>query len=261
VKLEEGMEGFDPATSFGEAASKRYDATDTRGDEEETVAFLARLAAGRDALEFAVGTGRIALPLMAAGVRVDGIEIAQPMVERMREKPGGTDVEVTIGDMSTIGTGRTYAVVYLVYNTIGNLLTQDDQVRCFQNAAHHLTDDGVFVLECRVPTAPTRPDHQFVDAERVEVDHVVLGVCQYDPVTQVLDENHVHISAEGVIMSPIRLRLAQPAEFDLMARLAGLRLRDRWGGWNGELFTAASWRHVSVYERAHAPAGSPSAPS
>ena len=142
--------------------------------------------------------------------------------------------------------------MYLVYNTIGNLVTQDDQVRCFQNAAHHMTDDGVFVLECRVPTAHTRPGHQFVDAERVEVDHVVLGVCWYDPVTQILDENHVHISADGVIMSPIRLRLAQPPEFDLMARLAGLRLRDRWGGWNGEPFGAASWRHVSVYERATA---------
>ena len=137
-----------------------------------------------------------------------------------------------------------------MYNTIGNLLTQDEQVRCFENAAHHLADDGVFVLECRVPTAPTRRDHQFVDTARVEVDHVLLDVCRYDPVTQILDTNHVHISADGVTMGPIRLRLAQPSEFDLMARLAGLRLRDRWGGWNGEPFSATSWRHVSVYERA-----------
>lgn len=244
------MEGFDPRTSFGEDVSKRYDAEDTRGDEVETVAFLARLAGGRDALEFAVGTGRIALPLAAAGVRVDGIELSQDMVDRLREKPDGDTIEVLIGDMSRVGTGRTYGLVYLVFNTIGNLLTQDDQVRCFENAASHLADDGVFVLECRVPSAPSRPGHQFVDAEHVAADHVVLDVCRYDPITQVLDENHVRIGADGVVLSPISLRLAHPPEFDLMARLAGLRLRERWGGWNGEPFSATSWRHVSVYERA-----------
>jgi SAM-dependent methyltransferase len=223
------MEGFDPRTSFGYDESKRYDAVDTRGDEEQTVAFLAQLAGQRAALEFAVGTGRIALPLVNAGVRVDGIELSQDMVDRMREKPDGNNVTVTMGDMSRVTTGRTYGLVYLVYNTIGNLLTQDGQVRCFQNAAQHLTDDGVFVLECRVPTAPSRPGHQYVDAEHIGVDHVVLDVCRYDPVTQILDENHVRIGAEGLIFSPIRLRLADPPEFDLMARIAGLRLRERWG--------------------------------
>jgi hypothetical protein len=243
------MEGFDPAMSFGYEVSRRYDA-DTRGDEEETVAFLARLAGERDALEFAVGTGRIALPLMAAGVRVDGIEMSTHMVDRMREKPDGSSVEVTMGDMSGVATGRTYGLVYLVFNTIGNLLTQDDQVRCFENAAHHLSDDGVFVVECRVPTAPSRPGRQFVDAQHIGLDHVVLDVCQYEPVTQILDVNHVRIGADGSVFSPIRLRLANPPEFDLMARIAGLRLRERWGGWNGEPFTATSWRHVSVYARA-----------
>jgi SAM-dependent methyltransferase len=243
------MEGFDPRTSFGYDVSKRYDAVDTRGDEEQTVAFLAQLAGQRDALEFAVGTGRIALPLMAAGVRVDGIELSTHMVDRMREKPDGNNIEVTMGDMSRDTTGRTYGLVYLVYNTIGNLLTQDDQVRCFENAARHLSDDGVFVLECRVPTAPSRPGHQFVDAESVGIDHVVLDVCQYDPVTQILDENHVRISPDGLVFTPIRVRLAHPPEFDLMARIAGLRLRERWGGWSGESYTANSWRHVSVYER------------
>jgi SAM-dependent methyltransferase len=246
------MKGFDPRTSFGYDVSKRYDAVDTRGDEEQTVAFLARLAGQRDALELAVGTGRIALPLTQVGVRVDGIEMSRHMVDRMREKPDGQKVEVTMGDMSRVTTGRTYGLVYLVYNTIGNLLTQDDQVRCFENAARHLTDDGVFVLECRVPTAPSRPGHQFVDAEHVGVDQVVLDVCRYDPVTQILDENHVRISTDGVVLSPISLRLANPPEFDLMARIAGLQLRHRWGGWNGEPYTATSWRHVSVYERATA---------
>lgn len=242
------MDGFDPAASFGTDLSRRYD-THRRGDEEETVAFLAGLAAGRGALEFAVGNGRIALPLARAGVRVDGIELSPDMVDRMREKPDADRIHVTMGDMSRVTTGRRYGLVYLVYNTIGNLLTQDDQVACFQNAARHLEPGGAFVLECRIPTAPGRNRGQFVDAESIEVGHVTLGVCRYDPVTQILDNNHVQISADGIILDPIRLRLAYPPEFDLMARIAGLRLRERSGGWNGEPFTAASWRHVSVYER------------
>lgn len=242
------MEGFDPKVSFGYETSKRYDALETRGDEEQTVAFLARLAGRQEALEFAIGTGRIALPLTRAGVRVDGIEQSQHMVDRMREKPDGEKVDVFIGDMIRVDTGSQYGLVYLVYNTIGNLLTQDDQVQCFENAARHLTNNGVFVVECRVPSAPSRPGLQFVDAERVAADQVTLGVAHYDPVTQVLDENHVRISAHGVSLDPISLRLAHPPEFDLMARIAGLRLRDRAAGWNGEPFTATSWRHVSVYQ-------------
>ena len=243
------MKDFDPKASFGYEVSKRYDAEEARGDEQDTVAFLAGLAGRRTALEFAVGTGRIALPLVRAGVRVDGIELSQDMVDRMREKPDGGRIEVTMGDMSTVTTGRTYGLVYLVYNTIGNLLTQEDQVRCFENAARHLADDGVFVLECRVPAAPAWPGHQSVAAERIEVDQVGLNVGRYDPLTQILDENHVRVGAEGVEFDPIRLRLAHPPEFDLMARIAGLGLRERWGGWSGEPFTATSWRHVSVYER------------
>ncbi|HEY1821749.1 MAG TPA: class I SAM-dependent methyltransferase [Trebonia sp.] len=243
------MEGFDPRTSFGFEVARRYDG-DGRGDEEETVAFLAGLAGRAAALEFAVGTGRIALPLARAGVRVDGIELSPSMIDRMREKPGGRDIGVTTGDMSRVATGRSYGLVYLVYNTIGNLLTQDDQVRCFQNAARHLARDGVFVLECAVPAAPQRPQRQFVDAERITADAVTLEVCQYDPVTQILDKSHVRITADGNVLSPISLRQAYPPEFDLMARIAGLRLRDRWGGWQREPYTAASWRHVSVYELA-----------
>ena len=173
------MKGFDPNTSFGYAVSKHYD-THPRGDEDQTVAFLARQAGGGSALEFAVGTGRIALPLTSTGVRVDGIELSQDMVDRMREKPGSNAINVTIGDMSRVTTGHRYEMVYLVYNTIGNLLTQDDQVACLKNAAHHLTTGGVFVLECLVPTASSRPGHQFIDAEEIEANQVTLGVCHYD---------------------------------------------------------------------------------
>ena len=149
------MKGFDPRASFGFEESQRYDATGTRGDEEETVAFLARLAGQRDALELAVGTGRIALPLIRTGLRVDGIEQSRHMVDRLREKPDGNRVEVVAGDMSRVTTGRRYGLVYLVYNTIGNLLTQDDQVRCFQNAARHLDPGGV--SSSNAASRPPRP--------------------------------------------------------------------------------------------------------
>jgi SAM-dependent methyltransferase len=244
------MEGFDPKTSFGYEISKRYVVDEARGDEEETVAFFARLAGQHDALEFAIGAGRIALPLARAGVQVDGIEQSRHMLDRLREKPGGESVHAAIGDMASVSMGRTYGLVYLVYNTIGNLLTQDEQVRCFENAARHLTDAGVFVLECRVPTAATRSEQQFVEAEQVAADRVTLHVGRYEPVTQILDANHVHIDGDGISFGPISLRLAYPAEFDLMARIAGLRLRHRFGGWHGEPFTSTSWRHVSVYEPA-----------
>jgi SAM-dependent methyltransferase len=237
------VKGFNP--SFGPETARTYD-NSPRGDEADTVRFLAGF--GATALEFAIGTGRIALPLREAGVAVDGIELSPDMVARMREKPGGGAVDVTIGDMSRAGTGRRYDLVFLVYNTITNLLTQDDQVRCFENAARHLAPGGVFVIECGLPSWSARQRHQYVDVETVEVDRVGLDVNRYDPVTQILDENHVEISADGIRFGPIRQRLAYPSEFDLMARIAGLRLRDRWGGWNGEEFTAASTRHVSVYE-------------
>ncbi|MGI5507139.1 class I SAM-dependent DNA methyltransferase [Lentzea sp. CA-135723] len=239
------MKGFNP--SFGPETAKTYD-DDLRGDEADTVRFLRRF--GDRALEFAIGTGRIALPLKESGVHVDGVELSPDMVARMREKPGGDSVEVVLGDMSTEGTGRTYPLVYLVFNTITNLLTQDDQVRCFENAARHLTDDGVFVIECGVPSWAARQRHQYVDVEKVEIDHVELDVNRYDPVTQILDENHVHIGADGIRFGAIRQRLSYPGEFDLMARIAGLSLRQRHAGWLNEPFVADSRRHVSVYEKA-----------
>ena len=241
------VKGFDPATSFGPEVAARYDDT-PRGDEAETVSLLAHLARGGPALELAIGTGRIALPLAARSLRVDGIELSPAMVERLRDKPGGADIPVTMGDMSTTTVAGRYRLVYLVYNTIFNLLSQDDQVRCFENAAQHLTDDGVFLVEAGVPQAWSRqPDS--VRPEHVGKDTVVLDVCHYDPVSQLLDENHVELSSDGIRFGPIVCRLIWPGEMDLMARIAGLRLLDRWGGWEREPFTAASVRHVSVYAR------------
>jgi len=152
--------------------------------------------------------------------------------------------------MAEVAVEGTYPLVYLVYNTIGNLVTQDAQVRCFENVAGHLTEDGVFVVETGTPGALYKlRDHQYVDAESVEPERVTLDVARFDPVTQILDENHVTITADGIRLGPIVTRCIWPSEMDLMARIAGLRLVDRWGGWKREPFDARSIRHVSVYGR------------
>lgn len=243
------MKDFDPFSSFGEATAARYDSS-LRGDEDETVELLEGLARGGPALELAIGTGRIALPLAARGVRVDGIEQSGAMIARLREKPGGENLVVVQGDMAAASADGPYRLVFLVYNTLFNLLTQDAQVRCFENVARHLHDDGVFVVEAATPDWLYRlRDSQYVDAEAVELGTVRLDVGRFDPVTQILDESHVELTAEGIRLGPIVTRYAWPSEIDLMARLAGLRLHDRWGGWSGEPFDARSSRHVSVYGR------------
>jgi len=241
------MNGFDPAASFGPDVAAHYD-DHPRGDESHAAEFLAELAHDGRALEFAIGTGRIALPLAAHGICVDGIELSAAMVERLRTKAGGADLDVVVGDMSTVSNGRRYDLVYLVFNTIFNLLTADDQVRCFENAARHLTDGGRFVVETAVPSAwvtPDRPD--YVHAERVRAGDVVLDVARYDPVTQLLAENHVRITADGITLAPILCRLVTPGEMDLMARLAGLQLKERFATWKRDPFAADSRAHVSVY--------------
>ena len=243
------MKDFDPASSFGEAVAATYD-DEPRGDEGDAVSFLADLVGDGRALELAIGTGRIALPLAARGVHVDGVDISPSMVARMRAKPGGEAISVTIGDFAEVPVAGSYRLVYVVFNTLFNLLTQDAQVRCFENVAAHLTDDGSFVIEAFVPTYLYRlRNDQYVDAESIGVDEVRLDAGRHDPVRQMLDESHVSLSGRGVKLNPIVCRYAWPAELDLMARLAGLRLRDRRGAWNREPFTAASGLHVSVYGR------------
>jgi SAM-dependent methyltransferase len=235
---------------FGPDIAAHYDDEHGRGDEDETVELLADLAAGGPALELAIGTGRIALPLVARGVRVAGIDLSPSMVAQLQAKPGGAGIPVTIGDFADVAVDGAFRLIYVVYNTLFNLLTQDDQVRCFQNVAAHLTSDGRFVVEAIVPAYLYRlRDDQYVDAERLALDEVVLDVGRHDPVAQLLDESHVHLTAGGVRLAPIVTRYAWPSELDLMARLAGLRLHDRWGGWRGESFSAESRRHVSVYGR------------
>ena len=243
------MKDYEPILSFGEDTAEIYDQT-PRGDEAETVAFLEGLAQGGPALELAIGTGRIGLPLAARGVDLAGIDLSPAMVSRLRAKPGGDQIPITIGDFADVAVPGRYRLIYIVFNTLFNLLTQDDQVRCFENVAAHLAEDGVFVVEAFVPTYLNRlRDEQYVDAEAINVNEVRLDVGRHDPVRQLLDESHVVLSRDGVRLFPIVTRYAWPSELDLMARIAGLRLRDRWAGWNREPFTATSSRHVSVYAR------------
>src|ERR687897_2388450 len=171
---EVSVKDYDPIMSFGEDVAKMYD-DEQRGDENAAVAFLERLAGGGPALELAIGTGRVALPLAARGVPVQGIDISPAMVARLRRKAGGEQIPVTLGDFSEVAVPGTFRLIYVVFNTLFNLLTQEEQVRCFENVAAHLTDDGAFVVETFVPTFLTRlRDDQYVDAEAVRVDEVRL---------------------------------------------------------------------------------------
>lgn len=251
------MKNYEPTFTFGPETAAEY--RDQRlGDEEAAVAFLSGYVGDGPALELGIGTGRIALRLAAAtGVRVDGIEISPAMVAELRTKPGGDQISVTVGDFADMPVEGRYRLIYIPANTLFNLLTQDDEVRCFENAAAHLTEDGAFVIEAMLPDFLYRLQHQqYVHAEKIEVDEVRLDVLQHDPVTQTIEESHVSLSATGVRLNPIVQRYAWPAEMDLMARIAGLRLEERWAGWDRRPWTARSgedrgWstRIISVYTR------------
>ena len=241
-----GMKDYQPMDSFDENSAAIYDDV-PRGDEAAATRFLAERAGGGPALELAIGTGRIALPLAAKGVRVDGVDLSEPMVKRLRAKPGGEKLSITIGDFADVPVLGRYKLIYLVYNTIFNLLTQDDQVRCFTNVTSHLAEDGCFVVEALVPTYLTQlRDGQYVDAEQVGTREVTLDVGRYDAASQRLEESHVVLSEKGVRVYPIVTRYIWPSELDLMARIAGLRLRERWASWDREPFDSQSRNAVSV---------------
>jgi SAM-dependent methyltransferase len=211
---------------------------------------LAELAAGGGALEFAVGTGRVAVPLAQRGVPVTGIELSRPMVERLRTKADENTVPVVLGNMITARAPGEYSLVYLVYNTISNLLRQEEQVECFRNAARHLVPGGRFVVELWVPQLRTLPPGQQATVFRAEPGYV--GLDTYDVLTQQVVSHHVHFDPDAAGAAQARLfrsphRWVWPAELDLMARLAGLVLESRHADWTGAPFTAESPSHVSVY--------------
>jgi SAM-dependent methyltransferase len=242
------MENYD-ATTYGQQIAEVYDDWYDAYD-EATISMLAELSNGGRVLEVGIGTGRVALPLAARGVSVHGIDASQAMVDRLRARPGGTDVPVTLGDFADVKADGSFSLVYVVFNTFFTLTTQADQVRCFHNIAERLTDSGVFVIEAFVPDMARFTRGQNTQASRVEVDHVLMELARHDSVNQRVIGQQILIRESGIRLYPVQIRYAWPAELDLMAQLAGLRLRHRWGGWRREAFTAASTQHVSIYERA-----------
>lgn len=243
------MEGYD-ARTYGERIAGEYD--DFFGavfDVDATVDFLTELADGGPCLELAIGTGRIALPLAARGLDVRGIDASTAMVDRLKQKPGGDRIPVSIADFADVDVEGTFTVVFVVFNTFFALTTQDDQIRCFQNVAKHLTENGVFVIEAFVPDPTRFNQHQRMQVDSVDVDEAILEASRHDPVHQRVDSQRIVVSSGDIRMYPVRLRYAWPAELDLMARLAALQLRERWGGWRREPFDSRSTSHVSVYGR------------
>jgi SAM-dependent methyltransferase len=235
---------------FGAEVAGRYDGGPMFSREvlDPTVDFLAALTGDGAALEFAVGTGRVALPLSERGVRVQGIDLSEAMVERLREKPGSERIGTTIGDIATTRVEGAFTLVYLVFNTIGNLTTQDDQVACFQNAAAHLVPGGCFVIEVGIPSLQRLPPGERVRPFDVSDDH--LGFDEYDIANQGLISHHLSLENDGRWRrASIPFRFVWPAELDLMARLAGMRLRERWEDWDRSPFTSDSRKHISVWER------------
>jgi SAM-dependent methyltransferase len=244
------MARYDPST-YGERMADVYDEWfGVPADTDESREFLAGIAANGSALELGVGTGRIALPLAERGIEVHGIDASEAMVRKLREKPGGAEIPVSIGDFAAVDVEGEFALIYVVFNTFFALLTQEDQVRCFENIAARLKPGGAFIIEAFVPDPARFEQYQATRTKHVGVDRVVLEVSRHDPVEQRVYSQSIVWSEAGAKFYPVRLRYAWPSELDLMARLAGLRLRERFGSWRREPFTAASGRHVSVYEPA-----------
>ena len=235
---------------FDERVAARYD------DDAElftpevldpVVDFLSELAGSGRALELGIGTGRIALPLAQRGVPVHGIDLSEAMVAKLRAKPGGEDISVTIGDFATVTVDGSFSLAYLVFNTIMNLTTQEAQVACFRNVAAHLEPGGCFVIEVTIPGLQRLPPGEtfrvFTGSERY------WGIDEYDVANQGLISHHLEVVDDKLERVSMPFRYAWPSEYDLMAQLAGMRLRERWGGWKREPFTSDSHKHVSVWEK------------
>jgi SAM-dependent methyltransferase len=253
------MEEFGSAT-YGDHIAEVYDQwggfpTDT----DDAVAFLAERAGDGPVLELGIGTGRIALPLAARGLEVHGIDASERMIERLRAKPGGAGIPVTVGDFADVDVDippahpAGFTLVLVVFNTFFGLQSQDDQVRCFARVAARLAPGGAFVLEAFVPDLSRFQRGQHTGTRSVSVDEAHLEASMHDPVLQRVRSQHVVLDERGIRLYPVQVRYAWPAELDLMARLAGMRLVERWSGWRGESFTAGSSRHISVYRRPSQP--------
>jgi SAM-dependent methyltransferase len=243
VQNEDGYFDERVAVRYDDSAAEMFDPAVV----EPVVDLLVELAGNGRALELGIGTGRIALPLAQRGVPVHGIELSNAMAARLRAKPGGEEIGVTIGDFATTTVDGTFAVAYLVFNTIMNLTTQAAQVACFRNVAAHLEPGGCFVIEVGVPELQRLPPGETLRA--FHVSETRWGLDEYDVARQGLTSHHFEIVDGRLERLSIPFRYAWPAELDLMAQLAGMRLRERWSGWKREPFTSDSRKHVSVWEK------------
>jgi SAM-dependent methyltransferase len=242
---------YTPST-YGERIAAVYDEWfGLPADTGPAVDFLAGLAGDGPVLELGIGTGRIALPLAERGVEVHGVDASEAMVAKLREKPGGDRLPVLMGDFADVGrlAEHSFSLVYVVFNTFFGLLTQEDQVRCFQGVTERLAEDGAFVMQAFVPDTARFDRGQRFQTLDVGTEIVHLESSRYDAAEQRVDGQHMVIEEGRIRLFPVALRFAYPSELDLMARLAGLRLRERWAGWDRRPFDSSSQQHISVWER------------
>ena len=238
------------SATYGDRIADIYDRLHPgNGSATPEVRALARLAGGGRALELGIGTGRVALPLAELGVAVHGIDASAAMAARLRAKPGGAQIPVTVGDFADVPVDGTFMLIFAVFNTFFALTSQDAQVRCFRRVADHLSDDGVFLIEVFVPDPARFTGGQRLGVAGVDTDSVSLEVARHDALHQRVYSQNMVLSESGTRLYPVQIRYAWPSELDLMARLAGLRLRERWSDWTGAPFIAASTSHISLYAR------------
>lgn len=237
------------ADTYGEHVADIYDEWYGAYD-EAAIATLSELARGGQALELGIGTGRVALPLQQKGVKVHGIDASAAMLAKLCAKPGGESIPVTVGNFAEVAVEGEFSLIYILFNTFFALLTQDEQIRCCENAARHLSGEGVFVIEAFVPDMTRFSGGQSIRVVNVGGSEVRLDATQLDPINQCLTSQHVVLTEQGVRVYPVKLRYVWPSELDLMARLAGMRLQQRWGNWERGAFSAGSGKHVSVYGHA-----------
>ena len=242
------MKNYGPET-FGELNADEYDLLHNPGTTQAAIDLLSEFALPGRTLEFAIGTGRVALPLAERGCNIEGIEASPLMVEKLREKPGGQNIPVTLGDMSDVKADGSFDFIFLIFNTLYNLTSQAAQVKCFRNAADMLAPGGAFLVEAFVPDLSQFHDHRSVKPRHISFGALALEAAIHDPVTQKIDYQVLRVTPEGTKLTPLPMRYAWPQETDLVAQLAGLELETRWGGWDKSPFTANSRMHISVYRK------------
>ena len=243
------MEGYNRST-YGDRIAEVYDTWYSPMDLAPVVELLARLAGNGRALELGIGTGRVAIPLTERGVTVSGIDASEAMVARLRAKPGGDAIPVTIGDLTDVDVPGTFSLIYIPFTTFFALESQDKQIRCLQNVVAHLDPGGRFVMDAFVPDLNRfGSTNSATTTQTVDLHHVVLDAMRHDPLQQVVEGHHVVLTEEGTKLYPVRIRYCWPSELDVMARLAGLALEDRFASYDGAPFDASSGSHVSIYRR------------